>query len=198
MDVAADKFVTEFCTVAKHAESSEKAQKQRFSVLLQLVSVPSNGQLTNCSMRPGAKQFWRGTATQTLRKLPHLGLEEMVALVAEMERTKAGANKSELNARPAQPASGPLAAHEQGAGAASAELEGGEEQDDIMGTDSAEDQDPVMSKAMALADIALTSVSVHQDSAAWTNEVQTAVFPPSRSIIYVECPTSKAHVFSNC
>ena len=90
------------------------------------------------------------------------------------------------------------AAPEQVAVAASTELEGGEEQDDIMGTDSAEGQDPLISKAMALADISLTSVSVHQDSAAWTNEVQTAVFPSSRSIIYVECPTSKAHVFSNC
>ena len=59
-----------------------------------------------------------------LKKLPHFGLEELVALVAEMERTKAGANKSEPNAGPAQPASGPLAVREQGAGAASAELDG--------------------------------------------------------------------------
>ena len=78
-----------------------------------------------------------------------------------MERTKAGTNKLEPNAGPAQPASGPPAAHEQGAGAASAELEGGDEQDDVVGTDSAEDQDLVMSKAMPLADVALTSVRIH-------------------------------------
>ena len=55
------------------------------------------------------------------------------------------------------------------AGAASTELEGGEEQDDIMVTDAPEDQDPVMSNTMAIADIALTNVSVHPDSVAWTN-----------------------------
>ena len=194
MDVAADKFVTEFCTVAKHAESWEKAQKKVFGVVATGFRAFQRA-VDKLQHETRRKAILAWLRDPELRKLPHFGLEELVALVAEMERTKAGAHKTEPNARPAQPASGPLAAHEQGAGAASAELEGGEEQDDIMGTDSAEDQDPVMSKAMALADIALTSVSVHQDSVAWTNEVQTAVFPSSRSIIYVECPTPKAHVF---
>ena len=122
----------------------------------------------------------------------NFNLPELLALVDEMSRTKAGAKPGvDTNA-----SVGPTADNPVGVSAGDDESDNGRGDHDEGGSVDmlVEDEpvaDPVIMKAqdLALADMAL--ISTHTDPATWADEISTSVYPSSRPLVVVECPTSR-------
>ena len=57
--------------------------------------------------------------------------------------------------------------------------------------------DPIVEKAEQLAVAEMASISIHTERGAFIEELKTAVFPSSKPLVVIECPTSRAAVFTS-
>jgi hypothetical protein len=85
----AQTFASDFCLPAKHAEAWEVSQAKVFGVVATGFRAFSRS-VDRLKMESGRKAILRWASDPELRKRKNFGLEELDALVQEMERTKAG------------------------------------------------------------------------------------------------------------
>jgi hypothetical protein len=89
----AQSFASDFCLPAKHAEAWEVSQAKVFGVVATGFRAFSRS-VERLKMESGRKAILRWVSDPELRKRKNFGLEELNALVEEMERTKAGTVRS--------------------------------------------------------------------------------------------------------
>lgn len=199
---SSDAFQEEYCHVAKHGETWERAQKKVFGVTATGFKAFERI-VAKLKTEAGRKAILAWLREPALRKQPNFGLEDASAVVAEMKRMLAGTNPSEETAAGtaatedgSQEGAGQTAP---GAAADSKPLQENSDSDgDFMmstkGRD-AEPDDPIAAKAMDLAEGEMLHVSMHSGEAHWATEIESNVFPTSKPIIYIECPTSRPTTF---
>ena len=196
-----DAFVSDFCVPAKHAESWERAQVKVFGVVATGFRAFTRA-VEKLQVESGRQNILRWLRDPDMRKRPNFGLDELTAMVDEMLRTKAGTNKADPGAGSAAPlalCAGDAAAEAGEAGGPApmdCNEDSGSDVDCLADTVTVPD-DPVVSKANSLAEAELAGVSIHTSADDWADEVKASVYPTSKSIVYVECPTSRAQVFHN-
>lgn len=88
-------FASDFCLPAKHAEAWQVSQAKIFGVVATGFRAFSRS-VERLKMESGRKAILRWASDPELRKRKNFGLEELNALVEEMERTKAGTVRSAL------------------------------------------------------------------------------------------------------
>lgn len=127
----AQSFVSDFCLPAKHAEAWETSQAKIFGVVATGFRAFARS-VERLKMESGRKAILRWASDPELRKRKNFGLEELNALVEEMERTKAGTVRSATVASDAadKPDSAPGASREPDPSVPDASGLGAEEVDD--------------------------------------------------------------------
>ncbi len=196
-------FEEDFCRVAKHGESWERAQKKIFGVTATGFKAFERI-VANLKTESGRKAILAWLRNPDLRKQPHFGLEDAAAVIREMEKMKAGTN-------PSLPGNGKTAPEGEGAEAGQAALMMGPDGEampeapadanlffDLETSASPEPENPLLAQARCLADKELLLVTIYVGQGAFQEfsaDVQGHVYPTSKPIVYLECPTSRAATF---
>ena len=195
--IPADKFIHDYCCPAKHAESWLTAQKKVFGVVA--TSFRAFHRTAERLRQPTARQAivtW--LYDPQLRSRRNFGMEELDLLVREMETVKAGTNKStNMVASGSALAVAPVDMTDE---AAAGGAPPGEEDDD-MGCllddgPGAVQADPIIERAEQLAVAEMANISIHTEKGAFIEELKTAVYQSAKPLVVVECPTSRAAVFT--
>ena len=199
-NISSEAFVQEFCVPAKHAESWLKAQVKIFGVVA--TSFRAFHRVAERLRQPTGRQLiLKWLQDPQLRSKPNFAIEELDLLVKEMTNTKAGTNKSEGNQAGGSSHVGEPPSDNPPYGLGMDGAPPADEDDDVgclLDVEAAAPVvDPVMEKADQLAVADMASISTHTEQTAFIEELRTAIFPSSRPLVVVECPTSRASVFTN-
>lgn len=193
--ITAETFMQDFCTPAKHGESWARAQEKTFGVVATGFRAYTRA-VEKLQTETGRRNILMWVRSAELKQKPHFALDELAALVAEMQRTKAGTNKSDGTAgSTAMIANEGAGSAAPGAGSAAPAPDDAVEVDLFLAQDQGgESEDPVQAKAMALAEADMATISIHSESGRWAEEVASSVYQTSKPIVYIECPTSRVQV----
>ncbi len=204
--ISSDEFISDFCLPAKHAESWERAQLKIYGVVASSFRAFSRV-VEKLQSEQGRRNILAWIHDKEVRKQHHFGLEELQVVTAEMQKMKAGTNISNLSAaEEGSPSDAGLSAPRrvdgEAVGTEGHEAVGSEECEELLEAEPtvavpAELEDLVAAKAKELADTDLMHVTFHSSEESWAADVKSNVFPSSKPIVYVECPTSRASVFHN-
>ena len=199
--MTAECFVNEYCAVMKQAEAWVRAQERTFGVVATGFRAFERA-VCRLQSEPGRRAIWAWMRDAEMRKTPNFALDDLTALVAEMQRTKAGTNKSLPDSQGSAASGGEAGSAASADASPSAGAPPSLEEDEeamCMMTEAAEEQqqlvDPVVHKAETLAETELAAVSIHSELRAWAMEVAASVFDACKCIVYIECPTSRLQVF---
>ena len=205
--VNAEQFQQEYCLPAKHMESWNRSQVKIFGVVATGFSAYSRC-VSKMKTETGRRNVVTWLRDPELRKRPNFGLEELTALVEEMQRTKAGTNKSQQGTDVAGAGSSAPGAGDAGSNGGPGDSQGSaapdadtakksDDEDDGVGIMDMEEatKDPVLEKAQLMVTTDMATVSVHQNEQAWAEEVASSVFSSSKVVVAFECPTSRVSVF---
>jgi hypothetical protein len=195
--VTAESFAVDFCAAAKHAESWVKAQVATFGVVATGFRAFSRA-VDKLQSESGRRNVLSWMSSADRRQQKHFGLEELATLVEEMQKTKAGTNKSAAGASADSAVSAGAAGDtEAGATVSGAEAAVAAEDADMTALigDDEPPLDPVLQKAESMATSEMASISIHTDAATFADELKSTIYASSRPLIVVECPTSRQTTF---
>jgi hypothetical protein len=192
--VSAATFVTDYCAVAKQAESWTKAQERIFGLVATGFRAYTRS-VEKLKSEHGRRAVLAWLHTAETQRQPHFGLQELVALVAEMQRTKAGTNKSAGSSATGGGAAVDTPAPADSTAGSTAEDPDGDGDALLLDERPATIIDPVLKRAQDLAMSEMAAVSIHTDPTQWADELKSSIYPSSRPLVLVECPTSRMTVF---
>ena len=196
--ITAEAFIQEYCGAAKHAESWLTAQKKVFGVVA--TSFRAFHRTAERLKQPTARQAivtWMHDPQ--LRSRGNFGMEELDLLVREMQNVKAGTNKSpDVVSGSTLAANAPVDMTDEAAAGGPHPVEEDDEMGCLMDDGPvAVEADPIVEKAEQLAVAEMASISIHTERGAFIEELKTAVYPSSKPLVVIECPTSRAAVFTS-
>ncbi len=198
VSVNVESFVSDYCVPAKHAESWVRAQVQIFGLAATGFRAFARA-VEKLQSESGRRNVITWMSSPELKQRKHFALEELVALVEEMQKTKAGTNKSAAGSSAADAADGGSpsggVAGSDAAGAAGSTA--AEEHDGDVGLLDDEEPavDPVLEKAQAMAASEMAPISIHTDATAFADELKSTIYASSRPLVVIECPTSRQSTY---
>jgi len=194
-------FVKDFCLPAYQAKWWVGAQIHAFGVVATGFPAFQRGVDFLKTLR-GCKLIQAWLADKELHARPNFGVEELNALVDEMKRAKAGRAKpaSPGGTAPGDEGAGPGAVPGEGAeagageGAGQAALSATDAEGNIELTEDVV-EDPLVAKLSQLAEAEEQQISLHSTVESWAKEIQAWIFPTSRPVMVIDCPSSRPQTF---
>jgi len=199
--VPAKVFMSEYCQPYSHLEAWARPQVKMFGVVasnfpafqrvLRMLKTEAGRQkLALCVQKQIPSDGTPNGATGS----SDAGIEECRAVVAEMQKMRAGSSPPEAHEgcergdRTTPPSAGSLAPEESAAGEGESAVG-----DDLFMKDA--DVDPVLVKAQSMAAQDLGHVALHRDGSSFCLDIQARILSTHRAALIIEAPTSKAKIF---